>query len=88
MWIRPELEMRPSEFFRRQGAVTFSDDPVALRLLDFTGSEVLLWGSDYPHDEGTFPHSQEVIERTFAGISAEDRRRIVFDNARRIYGFA
>jgi len=28
-----------------------------------------------------------VIERTFAGISAEDKRKIVYDNAKRIYGF-
>ena len=88
MWIRPRLEMKPSELFRRQGAVTFSDDPVALRLLDFTGPEVLLWGSDYPHDEGTFPHSRETIARTFAGVAEADRRKIVCDNARRIYGFA
>jgi predicted TIM-barrel fold metal-dependent hydrolase len=86
MWVRPALEMLPSEFFRRQGGVTFSDDPIALRSLDYTGADVLLWGSDYPHDEGTFPHSQEVIARTFAGVSAADRRKIVYDNAVRLYG--
>jgi predicted TIM-barrel fold metal-dependent hydrolase len=86
MWVRPRLEMLPSEFFRRQGGVTFSDDPVALNNLAFTGADVLLWGSDYPHDEGTFPHSREVIERTFAGVSAADKRKIVHDNAKRIYG--
>jgi predicted TIM-barrel fold metal-dependent hydrolase len=88
MWIRPTLEMLPSEFFRRQGAVTFSDDPVALNNLRFTGAEGLMWGSDYPHDEGTFPHSQDVIQRTFAGVSEADRRKIVHDNAARLYGFA
>ena len=88
MWVRPHLEMMPSEFFRRQGAVTFSDDPIALKHLDYTGAEVLLWGSDYPHDEGTFPHSREVIERTFAGITPEQKRMIVHDNAARLYGFA
>ena len=86
MWIRPRLEMKPSEFFRRQGGITFSDDPVALRCLDFVGAETLLWGSDYPHDEGTFPHSQAVIDRTFADIAQADKRKIVYDNARRIYG--
>ncbi|MEX2650178.1 MAG: amidohydrolase family protein [Alphaproteobacteria bacterium] len=88
MWVRPTLEMPPSEFFRRQGAVTFSDDPVALNNIRFTGAEGLMWGSDYPHDEGTFPHSQEVIARTFAGVSEADRRLIVHDNAARLYGFA
>ena len=52
MWIRPRLEMKPSEFFRRQGWITFIDDPVALRCLDFVGAETLLWGSDYPPVSG------------------------------------
>jgi predicted TIM-barrel fold metal-dependent hydrolase len=47
----------------------------------------MMWGSDYPHDEGTFPHSREVIERTLAGISREDKERIVGGNAARLYGF-
>jgi predicted TIM-barrel fold metal-dependent hydrolase len=87
-WIRPALDLLPSEYFRRQGHVTFGDDPVALRNLEFTGADGLLWGSDYPHDEGTFPHSREVIERTFRDVSAEDRRKIVGGNAARLYGFA
>ena len=86
MWIRPKLDLKPSEYFRRQGAVTFSDDPMALRNIEFTGAECLLWGSDYPHDEGTFPHSQEVIARLFAGVSAADKQKIVHDNAARLYG--
>jgi len=46
-----------------------------------------MWGSDYPHDEGTFPHSQEVIERTFKDVSEEDKRKIVCGNAARLYDF-
>jgi predicted TIM-barrel fold metal-dependent hydrolase len=87
MWIRPRLEMTPSEFFARQGHVTFSDDPVALNNIRFTGAGSLLWGSDYPHDEGTFPNSQAVIERTFDGVSEADKQKIVHDNAARLYGF-
>ncbi len=87
MWIRPKLEMLPSEFFKRQGAVTFSDDPMALRCLEFTGPDCLLWGSDYPHDEGSFPHSKEVIEKTFKGVSAADKKKIIHDTAARLYGF-
>ncbi len=86
MWIRPRLELKPSEYFRRQVHVTFTDDPVALHNIPFTGSDCLMWGSDYPHDEGSFPHSQEVIRRTFAGLSGEVTRKIIHGNAARIYG--
>jgi len=86
MWIRPQLQLLPSEYFKRQGHVTFSDDPVALNNLGFTGSDYLMWGSDYPHDEGTFPHSQAVIERIFQGVAAADKQKIIQGNAARLYG--
>jgi len=44
MWIRPQLSMKPSEFFARQGHVTFTDDPVALQTISFIGADCLLWG--------------------------------------------
>jgi predicted TIM-barrel fold metal-dependent hydrolase len=87
MYIRPRLSLKPSEFFARQGFITFTDDPIALHNIPFTGADCLMWGSDYPHDEGSFPHSQAVIERTFAGLSDADMRKIVRDNAARLYGF-
>jgi predicted TIM-barrel fold metal-dependent hydrolase len=87
MWIEPKLDMKPSEYFKRQGHVTFGDDPVALATLDYTGNDALLWGSDYPHDEGTFPHSKVVIDRIFEGYSQKTKRKIVYENAARLYGF-
>ena len=88
MWIEPRLPDRPSDYFRRQGGATFGDDLVGLRMRDVTGVESLLWGSDYPHDEGTFPHSREVIERTFRDVPEEEKQMIVGGNAARIYGFS
>ena len=87
MWIEPKLDFKPSEYFKRQGHATFGDDPVALTTLDYIGDEALLWGSDYPHDEGTFPHSQEVIDRIFTGYPEETKRKIVYENASRLYCF-
>ena len=75
MWIRPRLDLKPSEYFARQGFITFTDDPVGLRNLEFTGADSMLWGSDYPHDEGSFPHSREVIARTFEGCPTMTGRR-------------
>ena len=52
MWQVPQLEMTPSEYFKRQGYITFGDDPVGLHNIRFTGADSIMWGSDYPHDEG------------------------------------
>ena len=85
MWVQPRLELRPSEYFQRQGALTFTDDAVGVQNRSFTGVECLMWGNDYPHDEGTFPHSREAIERTFDGVSDEERYQMLVGNAVRMY---
>ena len=87
MWIQPKLELKPSEYFRRQGGATFCDDAVGLANRHVTGVDCLLWGNDYPHDEGTFPHSQKVIDRVLKDVPKAERRKILGENAARLYGF-
>ena len=70
-FVRPKLRELPSEYFRRQGAVTFQRDPVGLANVERTGARCLMWGSDYPHPEGTFPDSREILERQFEGLPQE-----------------
>lgn len=41
-----ELSMQPSEYFKRQGAVTVTDDLVAINNLEFTGIDNILWAND------------------------------------------
>jgi predicted TIM-barrel fold metal-dependent hydrolase len=81
------LGMKPSQYFLRQGALTFSDDPVALRNLELTGSDCLMWGNDYPHDEGTYPRSEKFREEVRASVDEEEAHAIFAGNAARIYGF-
>ena len=47
----------------------------------------LMWGLNYPHTEGTFPRSREQIGRDFAGVAAAEVRKMISDNAARLYGF-
>jgi predicted TIM-barrel fold metal-dependent hydrolase len=47
----------------------------------------MMWGSDYPHTESTFPRSQEIVAEIFAGIPADDVRRVVSANAAELYHF-
>jgi len=81
------LSLKPSEFFLRQGHVTITDDPVALNNIAFTGADCILWGNDYPHDEGTFPLSQRFIDDIRAALSEEDTRKVLSENAARLFGF-
>jgi len=87
VFVRPKLALLPSEYFRRQGAVTFQHDPVGLANLPFTGDRCLMWGSDYPHPEGTWPRSQEVLARQLEGLPESTIDRIVTWNAAELYRF-
>ena len=46
-----------------------------------------MWGSDYPHIEGTAPYSDEAIAKTFAGVDRSEVEAMLGGNAARIYGF-
>ena len=61
-WVKPKLAEPPSFYVRRQGHVTFGNDAAGVVNRDFTGIEPLLWASDYPHPEGTWPHTQETLD--------------------------
>lgn len=81
------LQLRPSEYFQRQGFITFSDDEVAMRLVDMVGADRMMWSNDYPHDEGTFPESAEVIERTMGHLEETTRSQLLSSTAAKLYGF-
>ena len=86
-WARPKLSLKPSELIRRQCHATFMYDPVAVRNRGTTGVETLMWGNDYPHPEGTWPHSQEVCAEQFAGVPDDELRAMVGGTAARVFGF-
>jgi predicted TIM-barrel fold metal-dependent hydrolase len=76
----------PSYYFRRQVFATFQDDRVGIVTRELVGVGNLMWASDYPHSDSTWPNSREVIARDFAGVAEADRRRITADNAAELYG--
>ena len=75
----------PSDFIRRNVFFTFMEDPVFVPLLSFVGADRVMWGSDYPHRESTWPRSREVLARVLNGLSDEDRRLITYANAANLY---
>lgn len=86
-WVRPKLKELPSTYFRNNCFATFQDDAAGLRLaeaLDLTRN--LLWANDYPHHEGSWPHSAQAIERTMGHLSDASRARILGENGARLFG--
>jgi hypothetical protein len=51
------------------------------------GVERILWGSDYPHYEGSFPHTRKSLRHTFHDVDPAQVRAILGENAARLYGF-
>jgi predicted TIM-barrel fold metal-dependent hydrolase len=49
--------------------------------------ETLLWGSDYPHAESTFPRSRAIVERILEGVPDEEKALITGGNTARLYHF-
>src|SRR5262249_59689459 len=86
--VKPKLDHPPSHYAKTQCFVTLGADRSPLLTREITGIDSLLWASDYPHPEGTFPHSQEVVERIFAGIPDDELQAIVGGNAARLYKVA
>ncbi len=87
-WVRPKLRMLPSEYFRAHGFASFQEDPPGLDLAArYRLVDCIMWGNDYPHHEGTWPHSAEAIERTMAGLDDEQRARVLGGNAARLFKF-
>jgi predicted TIM-barrel fold metal-dependent hydrolase len=67
---------------------TFQTDHAGLRLLDVLGDDRVMWASDYPHADSTWPESQKAIEDNFKDVPLAPRRRIHCDNARALYGLS
>lgn len=82
----PGVRLRPSEYFRRNMALTFMDDMVGLGMRHQIGVENILWSTDFPHPATTWPHSVAIVERQFADVPPGERELITSGNARRIYG--
>jgi predicted TIM-barrel fold metal-dependent hydrolase len=80
------LPLRPSEYFHRQCVVANSlmkrsdiDNRAAI------GTDVLVWGSDAPHHEGTWPETRTKLRALFEGVPLADAQAILGGNFLRAY---
>jgi predicted TIM-barrel fold metal-dependent hydrolase len=83
-----KMSLKPSEYWQRQcfvGASFFR--PVECALRDRIGVDKIMWGSDYPHVEGTYPYTTEALRLAFAGVAPSQVQAMLSGNAARLYDF-
>jgi predicted TIM-barrel fold metal-dependent hydrolase len=82
------IKSKPSEVFRRQIYVDFWYEKAGIELRDLVGVDNIMWESDYPHIAATYPRSWSFVEESLAGVAAEERQKMCYRNALRLYGLA
>lgn len=80
------IERRPSEYFDENVYVTFQDDFSVKLALPGMNPERVLWASDFPHSDGTYPRSREIAAELVDGLSPEHARSILGRNTATLYG--
>jgi hypothetical protein len=84
IFVRPKLNENPKEVLFRQVYTTFQHDVTAVDAA-VSGYTNMLWGSDYPHLEGTFGHTQETLHELFDDAVPALRRKVMIDNFRELF---
>ena len=87
-WSNSQLKVPepPSHGYYRQVVSCFFKDGVGVENLDRVGRENIAFETDYPHQDGTWPHTEEVAEKLFGHLDEADIERIVRGNAIRFLG--
>jgi uncharacterized protein len=79
------FSMRPSDYFKRQGYVTYQQDKYMEPIIPLVGEDNIIWGADYPHPDCIWPESRRTIEKNLGRISESVRRKITSENVMKLY---
>jgi predicted TIM-barrel fold metal-dependent hydrolase len=85
-WTESKLKNPPSYYMDRNIYGSFIQDRGGILNHDRPGGKNIMWSSDYPHSETTFPRSHDIIKRDFAGVPETAIKDIICNNARRMLG--
>ena len=77
----------PSDYWYANCFAGFQEDAIGLRNRDVIGVDTLMWGSDYPHTESTFPRSRQIVAQILAEVPADEITKIVSSNCAKLYRF-
>ncbi|MBI3635768.1 MAG: amidohydrolase [Candidatus Rokubacteria bacterium] len=87
-WTKSTLTEKPSTYWYRQGHATFIRDLVGVAERHRAGLRNVMWSTDYPHSDSTWPKSREALAEHFRDVPADERTLIAGGNAARLYGLA
>jgi predicted TIM-barrel fold metal-dependent hydrolase len=81
-----ELKHQPSYYLDKNVWGSFIRDKVGIQQRHLKGGHNIMWSSDYPHSETSWPDSMGSIARQFDGLTEEERYPILIGNAQKFYG--
>ena len=76
MFVRPQLQRLPKEYLYENVYASFQHDETAPAAMWAMGYQNVMFGSDYPHAEGTYGHTQKTLHELFDDVSPDVRQRI------------
>lgn len=82
------MSMKPSEYFARNVLIGASCMPRReAEMRHEIGLGCIAWGSDYPHPEGSWPHTREQMTETFMDVPEDELAAMLGGNAASCFGF-
>ena len=81
-------KLLPSEYFYRNIWATFLIDTHGVANRHKCGLDHIMWSTDYPHTGTDWPNSRVTLERNFRGLPYADVKKMVHDNAAKLYRIA
>jgi predicted TIM-barrel fold metal-dependent hydrolase len=85
MWGLKPPDRLPSKYIRERCLWGFIKDPHGVQLRDTIGVDNIIWGSDFAHGQGYWPHSREAIDESMVGVPAEERHRMLAGNVMKYF---
>lgn len=87
-WHRFSSGMLPSDYFRRNVFASFQEDAKGVADCIALGIDKLMFGSDYPHTESTFPRSSKILGQVTVGLKLTDVEGLAWRNCAGTYKFS
>jgi predicted TIM-barrel fold metal-dependent hydrolase len=79
------FSMKPSDYFRRQGYVTYQQDQFLEPIIPLIGEDNIIWGADYPHPDCLWPDSKKILAKNLHALPDRVRAKITNENVSRLY---